>query len=54
MNKLILLLTLLLPALCPAQSYTVDWSKIAGGGGLSPVSLIKSPAPSGSRKPAAR
>jgi hypothetical protein len=35
MNKIILLLGLLLPAFCQAQSYSINWSKIAGGGGAS-------------------
>lgn len=35
MKKLILLFTLLLPILGFAQSYSVDWYKIAGGGGTS-------------------
>jgi hypothetical protein len=35
MKKLILLLGLLLPALCQAQSYSINWYKIAGGGGTS-------------------
>ena len=35
MKKLILLFGLLIPALSQAQSYTIDWYKIAGGGGTS-------------------
>jgi len=35
MKKLTFLLVLLLPALCPAQNYSIDWYKIAGGGGTS-------------------
>jgi hypothetical protein len=35
MIKLFLLLGLLIPALSQAQSYTIDWYKIAGGGGTS-------------------
>jgi hypothetical protein len=35
MKKLILLFGLLLPALSQAQSYSIDWYKIAGGGGTS-------------------
>ena len=35
MRKLILLLGLLLPAFSHAQSYSIDWYKIAGGGGTS-------------------
>lgn len=35
MNKIILLLTVLLPAAGFAQSYTVDWYKISSGGGTS-------------------
>ena len=35
MKKLALLLFLFLPALCPAQTYSIDWYKIAGGGGAS-------------------
>ena len=35
MKKLTFLLLLLLPALCPAQNYSIDWYKIAGGGGTS-------------------
>ena len=35
MRKLILLLGLLLPAFSHAQSYSIDWHKIAGGGGTS-------------------
>jgi hypothetical protein len=35
MKKIILLLTVLLPAAGFAQSYTIDWYKIAGGGGTS-------------------
>ena len=35
MKKLILLLGLLLPAFSQAQSYSIDWYKIAGGGGTS-------------------
>ena len=35
MEKLILLFGLLVPAISFAQSYSIDWSKIAGGGGTS-------------------
>jgi len=35
MKKLIFLFGLLLPALCQAQSYSIDWYKVAGGGGTS-------------------
>jgi hypothetical protein len=35
MKKWILLLLLLVPALSQAQSYSIDWYKIAGGGGTS-------------------
>jgi hypothetical protein len=35
MKKLILLTGLLLPALSYAQTYTIDWHKVAGGGGTS-------------------
>jgi hypothetical protein len=35
MKKLILLLGLAIPSLCLAQSYSIDWYKIAGGGGTS-------------------
>jgi hypothetical protein len=35
MRKLILLFGLLLPAVSFAQQYTIDWFKIAGGGGTS-------------------
>jgi hypothetical protein len=35
MKKLILLLSLLLPSLGFAQKYSIDWYKIAGGGGTS-------------------
>ncbi len=35
MKKLILLLGLLIPALGHAQTYSIDWYKIAGGGGAS-------------------
>src|SRR5450631_572908 len=35
MKKLILLFTLLLPALGFAQQYSIDWYKVAGGGGTS-------------------
>jgi hypothetical protein len=35
MRKLILLVGLLLPALSQAQSYSINWFKIAGGGGSS-------------------
>ena len=35
MKKLILLLSLLAPASGFAQAYTIDWYKIAGGGGVS-------------------
>jgi hypothetical protein len=35
MKKLILLIGLLLPALSQAQTYTIDWYKVAGGGSTS-------------------
>ena len=35
MKKFFLLLGLLMPAICFAQTYTVDWYKVAGGGGAS-------------------
>jgi len=35
MEKLILLLSLLVPTISFAQSYSIDWYKIAGGGGTS-------------------
>jgi len=35
MKKLFVLLALLAPSLCLAQSYSIDWYKIAGGGGTS-------------------
>ena len=35
MKKFILLLALVLPASVFAQSYTIDWYKVAGGGGTS-------------------
>ena len=35
MKKFILLLSLLIPTLSFAQSYSIDWFKIAGGGGTS-------------------
>ena len=35
MKKWILYLSLLLPALSQAQTYSIDWYKIAGGGGTS-------------------
>ena len=35
MKKLFLLLGLLIPALSQAQNYSIDWHKIAGGGGTS-------------------
>ena len=35
MKKIILLFTLLLPAAGFAQSYSIDWYKVAGGGGTS-------------------
>jgi len=35
MKKIILLLTLLVPVIGLAQSYSIDWYKIAGGGGTS-------------------
>ena len=35
MKKLILLLSLLLPAVGFAQQYSIDWYKVAGGGGTS-------------------
>jgi hypothetical protein len=35
MIKLFLLLGLLIPTLSQAQTYTIDWYKIAGGGGTS-------------------
>ena len=38
MKKLLLLFSLLVPSLGFAQSYSIDWYKIAGGGGTSPNS----------------
>ena len=35
MKKLILFVGLLIPALSQAQTYSIDWYKIAGGGGTS-------------------
>jgi len=35
MKKLIFLLTLLLAALSQAQTYSIDWYKVSGGGGVS-------------------
>ena len=35
MKNPILLFGLLMPSLCLAQSYSIDWYKIAGGGGTS-------------------
>ena len=35
MKKMVLLLSLLLPAALHAQTYSIDWYKIAGGGGTS-------------------
>ena len=35
MRRFILSIILLLPALAFAQSYAIDWSKVAGGGGTS-------------------
>ncbi|MGH7976462.1 MAG: hypothetical protein ACREC8_07345 [Limisphaerales bacterium] len=35
MKKLVLLFTLLIPAIGFAQSYSIDWHKVAGGGGTS-------------------
>jgi hypothetical protein len=35
MKKLFIFLNLLIPALGFAQSYTIDWYKVAGGGGTS-------------------
>jgi hypothetical protein len=35
MKKLILLFGLLIPALSHAQTYSIDWYKVAGGGGTS-------------------
>lgn len=35
MKKLILLFGLLVPALCQAQTYSIDWYKVSGGGGTS-------------------
>ena len=35
MKKIILILSLLLPEIGMAQSYSIDWHKIAGGGGTS-------------------
>ena len=37
-----------------AQNYSIDWYKMAGGGGTSTGATIKSPAPSASRMPAVR
>ena len=35
MKKSIALIGVLLPALCHAQTYSIDWYKVAGGGGAS-------------------
>ena len=35
MNKMILIYSLLIPAVGMAQQYSIDWYKIAGGGGTS-------------------
>jgi len=35
MKKLVLLVSLLLPAIGQAQQYSIDWYKVAGGGGTS-------------------
>ena len=35
MKKLVLFLSLMVPALALGQSYQIKWSKIAGGGGIS-------------------
>ncbi|HEY1719131.1 MAG TPA: hypothetical protein VGH42_12665 [Verrucomicrobiae bacterium] len=35
MKKIILLLTVLIPAISFAQTYSIDWYKISGGGGTS-------------------
>src|ERR1035437_2991597 len=35
MKKLLLSLFLIIPTICIAQTYSVDWYKIAGGGGPS-------------------
>jgi hypothetical protein len=35
MKKLLLSLFLIIPTICIAQTYSVDWYKIAGGGGTS-------------------
>ena len=35
MKKLALLFGLIVPSVCLAQSYAIDWYKIAGGGGIS-------------------
>jgi hypothetical protein len=35
MKKLILLFSLLIPTISFAQSYTIDWYKVSGGGGTS-------------------
>jgi hypothetical protein len=35
MKKLLLSLLLIIPTICIAQTYSVDWYKIAGGGGTS-------------------
>ncbi len=35
MKNLLLIWSLLWPSICSAQSYSVDWHKIAGGGGTS-------------------
>jgi hypothetical protein len=35
MKKILLVLGLLIPTISFAQSYTIDWYKIAGGGGIS-------------------
>ena len=35
MKKIFLLLSMLVPTICFAQSYSIDWYKISGGGGTS-------------------
>src|SRR5208337_3166162 len=35
MTKLVLLFSLLIPAIGFAQSYSIDWDKVSGGGGTS-------------------
>ena len=51
---LLFVAVLLLPAAASAQSYSIDWYKVAGGGGTSTGGRIPSAAPSASTTPAGR